>query len=420
MVSCHLPRLMGNIVRTPLKDLVPLPKRPLDVDHVDMDFSDVFGPLPTQSPDANESSEDPDLISGPRDKLEKLSLESTTGVLKKDTVEGAAIGLEDFEVLKLVGEGAYGKIYQVRKVGTSDFYAMKVIRKAKIVKSNLADYVKSERDILAKVDHPFIVRLRYCFQTKYRLYLVLDFVNGGSLFSQLSRQGLFREDIARTYAAEIVSAVSYLHANGILHRDLKPENVLLDAEGHAMLTDFGLAKQFEDQKNTRSDTICGTTKYMAPEVVLGRYYDKAADWWSLGISLYEMLTGFPPFMGENQHILQGKILKDKIRLPPFLSRDAHSLLKGLLQKDANKRLGNGPTGSEEIKGHKWFRSINWKKLEAREIQPSLVPQITGKQCITNFQECCTNLPVIDSPASSPRCANNTFQGFTYVRPAAAF
>ncbi|WVY91282.1 hypothetical protein V8G54_036796 [Vigna mungo] len=199
------------------------------------------------------------------------------------------IGVEDFELLKVVGQGAFGKVYQVRRAGTSEIYAMKVMRKDKIIERNHAEYVKSERDILTKVDNPFVVRLRYAFQTKYRLYLVLDFVNGGHLFFQLYHQGLFREDLARFYAAEIICAVSYLHANDVMHRDLKPENILLDADGHAVLTDFGLAKQFNGTE--RSNSMCGTVEYMAPEIVMGKGHDKAADWWSVGILLYEMLTG---------------------------------------------------------------------------------------------------------------------------------
>lgn len=478
MVSSRLPTLAGNASRKPFNDLVLLPVGSLDVlpeDPVDLDFADVFGPLPTQgpqnltfenpinvfaSPDANELTfDDPDVIYsrshslvGPtncvnqafklskltlhedeeslelvervngeaEESFKKISLESA--VLKKaiedDGVPLSAIGLEDFEVLKVVGQGAFAKVYQVRKIGSSEIFAMKVMRKDKIVEKNHAEYMKAERDILTKIDHPFIVKLRYSFQTKYRLYLVLDFVNGGHLFFQLYRQGLFREDLARIYAAEIISAVSHLHANGIMHRDLKPENILLDAEGHAMLTDFGLAKQFDE--NTRSNSMCGTVEYMAPEIVMGKGHDKAADWWSVGILLYEMLTGKPPFVGGNRQKIQQKIIKDKVKLPAFLSSDVHSLLKGLLQKDPSRRLGSGPTGSEEIKGHKWFRSINWKKLEAREIQPCFLPEVAGKHCIANFEECWTNMPVVDSPAASPKCAENPFQGFTYVRPAAAF
>ncbi|GFP86633.1 serine/threonine-protein kinase atpk2/atpk19 [Phtheirospermum japonicum] len=294
---------------------------------------------------------------------------------------------------------------------------MKVMRKDKIMEKNHAEYMKAERDILTKINHPFIVQLRYSFQTKYRLYLVLDFVNGGHLFFQLYHQGLFREDLARIYAAEIVSAVSHLHAHGIMHRDLKPENILLDVEGHAMLTDFGLAKEFEEE--TRSNSMCGTLEYMAPEIIQGKGHDKAADWWSVGILLYEMLTGKPPFVGGNRQKIQQKILKDKVRLPTFLSSDAHSLIKGLLQKEANRRLGCGPGGSDELKGHKWFKSINWKKLEAREVRPSFLPEVSGELCVANFDERWTKMPLLDSPACSPN-GENPFKGFSYVRPVSRF
>ena len=314
--------------------------------------------------------------------------------------------------MKVVGQGAFGKVYQVRRTGTSEIYAMKVMRKDKIVQKNHAEYIKSERDILTKVVHPFIVRLRYAFQTKYRLYLVLDFVNGGHVFFHLYRQGLFREDLARFYAGEIVCAVSHLHANGIMHRDLKPENILLDADGHLVLTDFGLAKEFTE--SARSNSMCGTLEYIAPEIFIGKGHDKAADWWSVGILLFEMLTGKPPFTGGNRQKIQQKIIKDKLKLPAFLSSEAHSLLKGLLQKDARKRLGSGDRGSEEIKSHKWFKSVNWKKLEAREIRPSFVPEVSGKHCVANFEERWTNMPLLDSPAASPKKDDNTFKKFSFI------
>ncbi|KAL2549945.1 Serine/threonine-protein kinase AtPK2/AtPK19 [Forsythia ovata] len=474
MVASQFSTLTGNNLLKPFPSHVPLPVEVPDsfsLENVDLDFSDAFGPAPTRAtlPLISEDStnfivpsevnkliyDEPAVIHsrshsyvGPTSclsqisKLNKLTLHERedllelvgevsgeaeekfpesaieTVVLEKSTlqVDGSSektVGLEDFEFLKVVGQGAFGKVYQVRKIGSSEIFAMKVMRKDNIIKKNHAEYMKTERDILTKIDHPFVVKLRYSFQTKYRLYLVLDFINGGHLFFQLYRQGLFREDLARIYAAEIVSAVSHLHAEGIMHRDLKPENIILDAEGHAMLTDFGLAKQFDE--NTRSNSLCGTVEYMAPEIIVCGGHNKAADWWSVGVLLYEMLTGKPPFVGGNRYKIQQKILKDKMKLPAFLTSDAHSLLKALLQKEAIKRLGTGPRGSDEIKGHRWFKSINWKKLDAREIQPSFLPLVAGKHCVANFDERWTNMPLLDSPVASPKCDENPFKGFSYVK-----
>ncbi|KAE8662790.1 Serine/threonine-protein kinase AtPK2/AtPK19 [Hibiscus syriacus] len=432
-------------------------------DKVELDFSVVLGPPPVQDlievscgePDTTASAEgvtelvydEPaivysrlhsllcpsSLVSTPL-KLSKLTLSETGDAIdlieciKEETyneveelsdadgdhkMKVSSIGIEDFEVLKVVGQGAFGKVYQVRKKGTHKIYAMKVMRKDKIMEKNHAENMKAERDILTKVDHPFIVQLEYSFQTKYRLYLILDFVNGGHLFFQLHRHGLFREDQARIYAAEIVSAVSHLHANGIMHRDLKPENILLDADGHLILTDFGLAKQFD--ANKISNSLCGTVEYMAPEIITGKGHDKAADWWSVGALIFEMLTRkVASFYRRKQGKIQQKIVKERMKLPKFLSSEAHSLLKGvfkalvyvshflfLLHKDPSKRLGSGPTGSEEIKRCKWLKTINWKKLEAREIQPGFHPEIAGKHCVANFVERWTDMPLTFSPASSP-------------------
>ncbi|KAF6143018.1 hypothetical protein GIB67_041086 [Kingdonia uniflora] len=466
MVSSQVSGFTGaptckSIQRRLLLSVVPPDAVPSD--YVEFDFSDVFGPVNSEifEPGTELISEDsmvihnrshslmgPTTCPGPSLKFSKLTLEdmesldvvecSTQGKREElvkasidedvvqnladqfdnDVFKKSAIGLEDFEVMKVVGQGSFGKVFQVKKKGTLEVYAMKVVRKDKIMEKNHVEYMKAERDIMTKLDHPYIVQLRYSFQTKYRLYLVLDFVNGGHLFFQLYHHGLFREDLARVYTAEMVSAVSHLHANGIMHRDLKPENILLDADGHAMLTDFGLAKEFEE--NTRSNSMCGTLEYMAPEIVLAKGHDKAADWWSVGILMFEMLTGKPPFVGNRQKIQQ-KIIKDKIKLPAFLTSEAHSLLKGLLQKEPCKRLGNGETGSEEIKKHKWFKAINWKKLEERETKPSFIPEVAGIHCTANFGERWTNMSLVDSPASSPTPASDiSFKDFSYVKPPASF
>ncbi|KAL1541542.1 non-specific serine/threonine protein kinase [Salvia divinorum] len=327
------------------------------------------------------------------------------------------LGPGDFEIMRVIGKGAFGKVFQVRmkrKSGGGDgIFAMKVMKKDTIIKNNHVDYMRAERDILTKVVHPFIVQLQYSFQTKSKLYLILDFINGGHLFYHLYRQGIFSEDQARVYTAEIVSAVSHLHKNGIVHRDLKPENILMDADGHIMLTDFGLSKEINE--SSRSNSLCGTTEYMAPEILLSKGHNKNADWWSVGILLYEMLTGKPPFVHANRKKLQEKIIKEKLKLPPRLTSEAHSLLKGLLQKDALNRLGGGSRGAEEIKSHKWFRTINWKKIEDRELVPKFKPDVSGQDCTENFDKCWTAMPLDDSPAPTPT-AGEHFHGYTYIAP----
>lgn len=332
-----------------------------------------------------------------------------------DVKHAKKLGPQDFKLLRVVGQGAFGKVFQVQQIETEDIFAMKVMRKDTIMEKNHGEYMRAERDILTKIVHPFIVQLRYSFQTKSKLYLILDFINGGHLFFQLYRQVTFSEELARLYTAEIVSAVAHLHKHGIIHRDLKPENILLDAEGHVKLTDFGLAKEIDESKPANS--LCGTVEYMAPEIVLAKGHGKAADWWSVGILLFEMLTGQPPFTHNNRQKLQQKIVKDKIKLPSYLTSEAHSLLKGLLQKEAGKRLGSGARGSDDIKEHKWFKPINWKKLEAREIVPKFRPEVNGQECIANFDERWTKMPAQDSPASTPKSHDmGVFEGYTYVAP----
>ncbi|OIW18370.1 hypothetical protein TanjilG_31510 [Lupinus angustifolius] len=408
---------------------------------LDFDFSHVFGPNPSPSPSTNVPTPHiihnrshsfvgpsprlptslfplPELASDSEpddDEIEKRVFEEEKVV---PTHEGK-IGPLDFLIVRMVGQGSFGKVFLVRRKKGDDclegdgVFAMKVMKKDTIIKKNHVDYMRAERDILTKVVHPFIVQLRYSFQTKSKLYLILDFINGGHLFFHLYRQGIFSEDQARIYTAEIVSAVSHLHKNGIVHRDLKPENILMDADGHVMLTDFGLSKEIDEMG--RSNSMCGTTEYMAPEILLGKGHNKNADWWSVGILLYEMLSGKPPYTHTNRKKLQEKIIHEKFKLPPFLTSEAHSLLKGLLLKDPSTRFGSGLNGDEQIKSHKWFRSINWKKLEARELQPKFKPDVFGKECTANFDQCWTEMPPNDSPASTPT-AGDHFQGYTYVAP----
>mmetsp|Transcript_8531 Transcript_8531/g.31523 ORF Transcript_8531/g.31523 Transcript_8531/m.31523 type:complete len:752 (-) Transcript_8531:4954-7209(-) len=324
---------------------------------------------------------------------------------------------EHFECLTVVGQGAFGKVFQVQHKRTKEILAMKVMRKEKILQRDHFDYTKAERDILTTVKHPYIVELKYSFQTPYKLYLLLEFINGGHLFFQLFNQGLFSERLTKFYLSEIISAVGHLHSIDIVHRDLKPENILLSADGHIKVTDFGLAKSIEHGKRTNS--LVGTMEYMAPEIVAGTGHSKPADWWSVGILTHEMLTGGKPFRAANKKALEKKIMNDKLKLPTFLTSEAHGLLKGLLEKNPEKRLATNPSDPQkDIRKVKFFAGLNWGKVESKEIPPPFVPSVVdGQRDVSNFDTFWTELPAHDSPVNTPDgslVTGDPFLGYSYT------
>jgi len=273
--------------------------------------------------------------------------------------------------------------------------------------------------VLENIEHPFIVSLRFAFQTDDKLYMILDYFTGGELFFHLKNTGRFKEARAKFYAAEISSALECLHAHAIVYRDLKPENVLLDENGHIILTDFGLSK--ESITGTQlTHTFCGTPEYLAPEVIHGSGYGKAVDWWSLGTLLYEMLTGLPPFYNQNLHVMYEKIIRAKLTFPDYLSPEAKSLLTGLLDRDPKTRLGSGPGDAEEIKCHPFFKDIDWKKLYNKELPPPFKPNVQdGKEDTSNVDEEFTKETPKDTPVAQSRLqtgAKVNFPDFTYVAP----
>ncbi|KAK0729028.1 kinase-like domain-containing protein [Apiosordaria backusii] len=300
---------------------------------------------------------------------------------------------EDFEPLKCLGKGTYGTVLLVKEKTTGRLFAQKQFKKASlIVHKKLVEQTKTERQILESVNrHPFVVKLYYAFQDQEKLYLILEYGQGGELFTHLSTERMFTEETAAFYMAEMVLALSHLHQNlGVVYRDLKPENCLLDSEGHLLLTDFGLSKVAVDSDACNS--ILGTVEYMAPEVIQGKKYGKAVDWWSLGALGFDLMTGNPPFRGPNNKKIQDNIVKQKLVLPYFLGPDAKDLLTRLLRKDPAKRLGsNMPKDLETIKKHRFFRKINWKALEARELQPPIQPMITDPELAENFSADFTEL-----------------------------
>jgi serum/glucocorticoid-regulated kinase 2 len=204
------------------------------------------------------------------------------------------VEVDDFTLLKMVGRGGFGKVYLARKVDDGQVFAMKILKKSHILQRRQVAHTVTERDVLARLNHPFIVNLHFAFQTSSKLHLVLDYCSGGELFYHLRKAGRFQEVNVAFYAAEAALALQYLHCHGVIYRDLKPENVLLDEAGHIKLADFGLAKEgmFEGKYTS---SFCGSADYLAPEVISSEPYNNAVDWWSLGCLVYELIVGFPPF-----------------------------------------------------------------------------------------------------------------------------
>lgn len=347
--------------------------------------------------------------------------------LYADGVEGGLarprhkLTADDFEPLRCLGKGTYGTVLLVKQRATGRLYAQKQFKKASlVVHKKLIEQTKTERQILESVNrHPFVVKLFYAFQDQEKLYLILEYGQGGELFTHLSTEKMFPEPTAAFYMAEMVLALSHLHETlGVVYRDLKPENCLLDSEGHLLLTDFGLSKVAVDEEDCKS--MLGTVEYMAPEVVLGKKYGKAVDWWSLGALGFDLLTGHPPFRGQNHAKIQDNIVKQKIVMPYFMSADAKDLLTRFLRKEPSKRLGyNMPKDLETMKKHRFFRKLDWKKLAARELEPPIQPLITDPELAENFSSEFTELslsPVVTRSVDAPWSTkgDDLFGGFSYI------
>jgi len=326
--------------------------------------------------------------------------------------------LDAFKMIKVIGKGSFGKVFLVKEIKTGQMFALKVLKKDNIIKRNQVEHTKTERSVLGYVKHPFIVGMNMAFQSREKLYFVLDYCAGGELFFHLGKLGKFTESRSRFYAAEIILAISYVHSLDIIYRDLKPENVLLDGAGHIRLTDFGLSKEGISSSSSGANSFCGTPEYLAPEILNRQGHGRGVDWWSLGALLYEMLTGLPPFYCQDRERLFEKIRKSELHYPASLSSNSKHVLRGLLTKDPTRRLGSGPKDAEEIKPHPFFTSIDWDKLQRGEIAPPWTPTILGNQDTSQFDAEFTSMPIF-SPRSMQRTlgstpmGDNPFEGFTF-------
>ncbi|XP_055528897.1 ribosomal protein S6 kinase beta-2 [Wyeomyia smithii] len=348
---------------------------------------------------------------------------SETIPLSEDIVNPGRIklGPQDFELKKVLGKGGYGKVFQVRKTTGADsnsYFAMKVLKKASIVRNQKdTAHTRAERNILEAVRHPFIVELVYAFQTGGKLYLILEYLSGGELFMHLEREGIFLEDTTCFYLCEIILALEHLHNLGIIYRDLKPENVLLDAQGHVKLTDFGLCKE-HIQEGIVTHTFCGTIEYMAPEILTRSGHGKAVDWWSLGALMFDMLTGMPPFTADNRKNTIDAILKGKLNIPAYLATDSRDLIRRLMKRQVSQRLGSGPTDGQAVRAHPFFKNVIWDDVLARRLDPPIKPVLRSEDDVSQFDTKFTKQIPVDSPDESTlsESANLIFQGFTYVAP----
>ena len=320
-------------------------------------------------------------------------LELDKHTTRTGVTDGQKLSVDDFELIKVLGKGSFGKVYLVRLLSDGEIFAMKVLKKQDVKKRKQVEHTNTERRIMGGLgmDHPFIVTLRYAFQTDDKLFMVTEYCRGGELFFHLKKFRTFNEDMVRFFSAEIVCALDHLHSNHVVYRDLKPENVLLDQDGHVKITDFGLSRDnvFTDHGAT---TFCGTPEYLSPEMILHRKtksgYGTSVDWWSLGTLMYEMFTGWPPFYNKNLRTMCENILNKPLTFEDkfHLSGASKSVMAGMLERNLQKRLGSGTLGINGVKEHPFFAKIDWKLLLLRQIKPPFKPTVKSDTDVTNFDK----------------------------------
>ena len=297
--------------------------------------------------------------------------------LNLNSIEEERITPSSFICLAQLGKGSFGEVYLVQKINTQEKFAMKVLRKERIMGQNLLKYAIAERNVLSLSNHPFIVKLNFAFQTTSKLFLILEYCPNGDLAKHLLFEKRFPEERAKFYICEIILALENLHQRDIIFRDLKPDNVVLDEDGNCKLTDFGLSKEGVNE-NQYAKSFCGSIAYLAPEMLKKQGHGKAVDWYLLGVLFYEMLVGITPFFTNRKEDIFHNIEYGELKIPEFVSESAASLLRGLLQKDPNKRLGGSIKDAQEIKEHPYFKDVNWDDVYNKKVSPPAVNVFTNK------------------------------------------
>ncbi|XP_055854774.1 protein kinase C, eye isozyme [Episyrphus balteatus] len=333
---------------------------------------------------------------------------------KRDMIRAA-----DFNFLKVLGRGSFSKILLAERRGTDELYACKVLRKDVIIQTDDMELPMIEKRVLALSGKPpFLVSLHSCFQTMDRLFFVMEYCKGGDLMYQIQQVGRFKDNVAMFYACEIAVALFFLHEKSILYRDLKLDNILLDSEGHVKIADFGLCKEgIKDEQTTT--TFCGTANYIAPEITQYQPYTSAADWWSYGVLLFEMMAGQSPFEGDTDEQIFKAIKENKVIFPKHFTEDARAVCNGFLTKKPENRLGSGSTARYDIRTHNFFKDVDWDKVNGRELEPPFVPKIKHRKDISNFDKEFTEEKTDLTPTDKLFMMNmeqNEFIGFSYLNP----
>lgn len=325
------------------------------------------------------------------------------------------VSLDDFDILRVIGRGTSGKVQLVRHKNDRQLYAMKSMSKKILADNGQIEQTLIEKNVLVKTQHPFLVGARFTFQSETKIFLILDYVAGGELFSRLKEEGKFSEKRVKLYAAEVLLGLEQLHKLGIIYRDLKPENVLVDVEGHLKITDFGLVKTDMTETSTTT-TFCGTAEYISPEMIKKIPYTQVIDWWCFGILVFEMLTGIPPFYDDNTNSLYNSILNDPIDFPHYISNEAKDFISLLLDRNPKTRLGaNGD--ADEIKRHPFFADINFDDVLNKKIKPEYVPNVKFDTDTSNFEQEFTReraMISLEDETLIQKETQSAFENFTFV------
>ncbi|XP_052779349.1 protein kinase C delta type-like isoform X2 [Mya arenaria] len=328
---------------------------------------------------------------------------------------------DQFNMLKVLGKGSFGKVLLAELKGTNTFYAVKVLKKDVVLEDDDVECTMIEKRVLALgVKHPYLTHLHSTFQTASHMYFVMEYLNGGDLMFHIQLSGKFDMPRAQFYAAEILLGLQFLHSNGIVYRDLKLDNVLLDKEGHIKIADFGMCKEgiYGEQ---RASTFCGTPDYIAPEILKGQKYTSSVDWWSFGVLLYEMMIGQSPFHGDDEDDLFHSILNDTPHYPRWLPKEAGSILSLLFERNPADRLGMSTCPAGPIRAVPYFRQADWDRLERRQIEPPFKPKVKSDSDISNFDTDFTMERVTLTPPDKDLLKTmnqRLFQGFSFTSAAA--